>query len=201
MRSTQLFLLINYKSNSNNFEINSFSSKQNIMKKLTVLCFIFLLSGTIYSQESTSIKFHSVSAGFGGFYFKKEISEGGGISYLTDVTLSKGKNLLSVAYLGGDEIGVVGSSNYSFSEISLSYGREFKVNNWFSLEGFAGLGFYNQTSGVADVADDNSISFPFKINSKFYFNKRFGMGINAHYSLNSVNNNFSSNLIFHYKFN
>lgn len=171
------------------------------MKKSIIMCFLFLLSSTIYSQESTSIKFHSVAAGFGGFYFKKDISEGGGISYLTDVTLSKGKNLLSVAYLGGDEIGVVGSSNYSFNEITLYFGREFKVNNWLSLEGFAGLGYYNQTSDVADVADDNSISFPLKINSKFYFNKSFGMGINANYSINSVNNNFSSNLIFHYKFN
>ena len=171
------------------------------MKKSIITCFLFLLSTTIFSQESTTIKFYSVSVGFGGFYFKKGISEGGGISYLTDLTLSKGKNLLSVAYLGGDEIGVVGSSNYSFNEVSLSYGREFKVNNWFSLEGFTGLGYYNQKSDFGDISNDNSISFPLKINSKFYFNKNFGMGINTNYSINSVNNNFSSNLIFHYKFN
>lgn len=172
------------------------------MIKKFITIFLILVSINVAAQENDSkLKIQSANIGFGGFYIKTIFSEEGGTTLFADVTFSINKHLISSSYLSGTEIGILGNSTYNFDEISLLYGRELKVANWLSFDGFAGLGFYNQNSKNSYVADDKSVSFPIRINTKFYFNKKFGMGLNSNYSINSVNNNFSTNLIFHYKFN
>jgi hypothetical protein len=170
------------------------------MKKKLLLVICLICSLNICAQEN-KLKIHSAEIGFGGFYFKKKISEGGGATFVADLTTAFGNNLISTSYLTGAEIGIVGNSNYNFDELRLQYGKEISVKKWIKFEIFAGLGYYIQNSEIADIKDGNAISFPLKLNTKFYFNKNFGMGLNSNYSINSINNNFSTNLIFHYKFN
>ena len=81
------------------------------------------------------------------------------------------------------------------------YGREVKLAKWMSFEGFAGLGYYNQNSSKNAIQDSSSMSLPLKVNTKFYFNKRFGTGIMYSYTINDVNNNFTANLLFQYRLN
>jgi hypothetical protein len=177
------------------------------MKKNILFTAIALSALTIKAQESSSkLKLHAATLGFGGFSFKKANYEGGGATFFADLTTSLDKNLISVSYLTGAEIGIIGGSNYQFHEYSLLYGRELKVANWLRFEGFAGLGYYHQQTDYLNpdyenVPEGKSVSFPLRINTKFYFSKKFGMGFNTNYSINSVNNNFSTNLIFHYRFN
>ncbi|WP_130734566.1 hypothetical protein [Flavobacterium sp. J27] len=170
------------------------------MKKILFTLFCLGMLSNITAQEN-KFKIHSAEVGFGGFYFKKNLSEGGGATFTANLTTSYRKNLFSTSLLTGAEIGIVGSTNYTFNEVSLQYGREIKLKEWIKFELFAGLGYYDQTSDARDVQDGTTISYPLKLNTKFYFNNHFGMGINTNYSINSVNNNFSSNLIFHYRFN
>lgn len=170
------------------------------MKNVFLILICFVISLNISAQES-KLKIHSAEIGFGGFYFKKHYSEGGGAAFVADLTTSFGNNLISTSILTGAEIGIIGSSTYNFNEFRLQYGREVNLAKWIKFEFFAGFGFYSQKSEVSDIRDGNAISIPLKFNTKFYFNKNFGMGINTNYSLNSINNNFSPNLIFHYKFN
>jgi hypothetical protein len=172
------------------------------MKKIAIITAIILNSLAANAQSgSPGIKLHAAALGFGGYYFKKNNNEGGGATFLADATFSLGKNLISPSYLVGSDIGILGESSHRFSEPALLYGREWKVVEWFRFEGFAGVGYYNQTSDIPEIPTDKSISFPLRLNTKFYFTKKFGMGLNTNYSINSVNNNFSTNLIFHYRFN
>ncbi len=178
------------------------------MKKIILISIIVFTSAIGKAQESQSkLKFHSATLGFGGFSFKKSNYEGSGGTFIADLTVALDKNLISASYLGGSEIAILNESEYKFDELSLLYGREWKAYDWLRFEGFAGIGYYKQQSDHNDVNSgyevptDKSISFPLRINSKFYFTKKFGMGLNSNYSINSVNNNFSTNLIFHYRFN
>ena len=173
-------------------------------KSLTVVLLLILFitnSSSCHSQNSENkIKLHSVSLGFGGFYFKKSNSEGGGASFVLNGTLESNKNLFNLCFLTGAEIGVVGGSTYNFNEISLAYGRELRLKKWFSLEGFAGIGSYQQNGKNSFVVSGNTISFPLKLNVKFFFNEKIGIGLNNAYSFNQINNNYSTNLIINYKF-
>lgn len=177
------------------------------MKKAIFTTVVIFSVLTANAQKSDSkLKLHAANLGFGGFSFKKNNYEGGGATFFADVTTSIDKNLIAVSYLAGSDIGILGNSEYKFDEISLSYGREWKAANWLHFEGFAGIGRYHQQSDYFDediqnVPSESSVSFPLKVNTKFYFTKKFGMGFNTNYSINSVNNVFSTNLIFHYRFN
>ena len=167
------------------------------MKQIFLGLIYLVCSLNIIAQEN-KLKFHSAKIGFGGFYFKKNYSEGGGVTFIADLTTSLNNNLISTSILTGAEIGIVGNSTYSFNEFRLQYGREFILKKWIKFELFGGLGYYSQKSDVSYIRDGNTISYPLTFNTKFYFKKNFGMGINNNYSVNNFNNNFSSNLIFHY---
>jgi hypothetical protein len=147
---------------------------------------LFLLNSYwCYSQNNDSkIRINSISKGFGGFYFKKSNSEGGGASFVLNGTLVSNKNLVNLCFLTGSEIGVVGGSTYNFNEFSVAYGRELQLKKWFSLEGFAGIGNYNQSSKNSTIISGNTVSFPLKLNIKFYFTNKMGVGI---YNSQSVN--------------
>lgn len=170
------------------------------MKKTLLLLICSMCSLNINAQEN-KLKIHSAEIGFGGFYIKKNISEGGGATFVADLTTAYGNNLISTSYLTGAEIGIITASAYNFNELRLQYGKEISVKKWIKFEIFAGLGYYTQKSEVSFIKDGNAVSFPLKFNTKFYFDKNSGMGFNTNYSLNSINNTFSTNLIFHYKFN
>lgn len=171
------------------------------MRKL-FFCFLFLLQiNWCYTQNKDSKRrIYSISAGFGGFYFNDTNSEGGGASFVLNGTLVLNKNLFSLCYLTGSEIGVVGTSTYNFNEFSIAYGKALQLKKWFNLEGFAGIGNYNQSSKNSFVVSGNTISFPLKLNVMFFFNEKIGIGLNNAYSFNQINNNYSTNLILHYNF-
>jgi hypothetical protein len=172
------------------------------MKKVSFIIVFTLISLGVKGQDSaTKLKIYAVNVGLGSFHLKKDVNGHDGLAFISDLTVSLDRNLISVAYLGGTSLKILDGPNYNFKEYSLSYGREWKVANWFSFEGFAGFGHFTQTSKDSNIGTDKTVSFPLKVNAKFYFTKKFGMGLNTNYSINSVNNNLSTNLIFHYKFN
>lgn len=172
------------------------------MTKIILILFIFFYSISVASQEDDrKFKLHAADIGVGGFYFKKNSSEGGGISFFASLTSKIDKNLISISLLTGAEIGVIGSSTYNFNDVILQYGRELKIKKWFSFEVFGGIGYYSQQSDTDFVKGGSSISYPLRIDSRFQINDKFGMGLSSIYSINSVNNNFSSNIIFTYRIN
>lgn len=171
------------------------------MKRIFLIAFAFINIAMYAQTGQNPIKLHAINTGFGGFYIKNKIIESGGASFFADITTSLHNNLITASYFTGAEIGVVGSSTFNFNEFSLLYGREIIPNNWLAFEFFAGIGYYKQNHDITPVLSNDTISFPLRVYTKFYFNKKFGMGLNTNYSINRINNNLSFNLLFHYRFN
>lgn len=175
------------------------------MKKVVFVSMIALKSLFANGQETSGkFKLHAANIGF-GLYGVDMTHNDGGVSFLTDVTFSINKNLISASYLVGSEVTIFGDQEYDFKEPALLYGREWRPKKWFALEGFAGVGSYivkySNTDTDFQMISDNAVSFPLRLNTKFYFTRHFGMGLNANYSINSIANTFATNLIFHYRFN
>ena len=170
------------------------------MRKICLVLFCVFCSLNIEAQEN-SFKIQSAGIGFGAFHIKNDITDGGGASFIADVTSSFGKNLISASFLTGSEVASVGSSTFNFNEFRLQYGRELEAKSWLKFEFFAGVGYYDQKSETIYFEQGNAVSFPLTFNTKFYLTEKFGLGINTNYSLNSINNNVSAHLTAHYKFN
>lgn len=169
------------------------------MKKsiVGILCLIFSLN--IYAQKN-NLKIHSTEFGFGGAYVKKNNFEAGGFSFVVDLTTSFGKNLISTSFLAAPKNDLIIGSNYNFNEFRIQYGRELSLNNWIKLEGFAGVGYFHQNRVLSEIVKDNAISFPLKLNAKFYVAENYAIGLNTNYSFNRINNVLSANVIFQFKF-
>jgi hypothetical protein len=174
---------------------------QNKFMKKIILLLTFCIT-TNYAQEknNSNFKVHSTSIGFGGFYIKNKLSEGGGASFFIDLSFAYKRNLFLVKNLNGAEIGIISGSNYNFNEISILYGRELLLAKWLSIEGFTGLGYYKQVSEISDIISGSVIAFPINMKIIFKVGKHFSIGSNNSYSINKINNNFSSNLAFGYIF-
>ena len=158
---------------------------------------IFMITNKVLSQEgSKSIKLNSVDLGFGGFSNKNF----GGIDFYSSFALKSKTSLFSISFITGGELNILGGLSASYREYNLMYGKELKLAKWISFEVFGGIGYFNQKSNKKLIPNENAISFPLKINIKFYTNKHFGLGINTNYLINKINNNFSTNLILNYKF-
>ena len=170
------------------------------MKKVILLLTFCITTNYAQEKNNSNFKVHSTSIGFGGFYIKNKFSEGGGASFLIDLSFDYKRNLFLLKNLNGAEIGIVGNSTYNFRETSISYGRELILAKWLSIEGYTGLGYYKQVSKTSDILSGTYIAFPINMKIIFKFGKHFSIGSNNSYSINKINNNFSSNLAFGYTF-
>ena len=169
----------------------------------TVIAFLFF-SISLFSQDNSKLKFHSLGVGFGFFASGYDIN---GVCSFADATVEFNKNLLSLNYLDGEELnlGILGSSpGFHINELNLQFGRELKINNWFSIEGYAGVGNYklNIRSSFYPLPSASLTSVPIRLKFLFYTGKgkHFAISSNNNYSINKLNPNFSSNLIFQFNF-
>ena len=173
-------------------------------KAIMITAFAFSALTGKAQNSSTKLKLHAANAGF-GIYLIDKINNDGGLSFLADATFSINKNLISASCVFGSEFTVIGDTKYDFTEPALLYGREWKPVKWFALEGFAGVGYYvlkySNYDTDFETLHDKAISFPLRLNTKFYFSEHFGMGLNTNYSINSLSNTTTINLMFHYRFN
>ena len=164
---------------------------------------IILIAGCLICMNSygqpmnINLKFHAVDIGF-GFFLNNHF---GGMSIHSGIALKNKNNLYAFTIIAGGELNILGGPTASFEEYNLQYGRQLKLANWITFEGFTGIGYYNQNSSKSNVIDHSCLSIPLKINTKINFSKRFGIGFMNNYSINKINNNFTTHLLFHYNFN
>lgn len=167
-----------------------------------ILFFVMLISNVVLAQDK-KLRFHSTSLGIGIFYINdvqpnspSETVQNGGFSVFAEINMNSHKNLFSISYLHGAEMAILGPSYFNNSEYNLMYGREVPIANWFSTEGFVGIGLYNQK----DLIDNNEfnqtkIAIPIKINLLFFPNGQFSIGLNGNYNFNALNNKMSTHLL------
>lgn len=166
------------------------------MKKIVSIFIVLFSISSLAQNTKNKLYLHSANTGFGIFLFDLNAEDGGGVSFFANMTTGIHKNLFGISYFTGSDIPILGGSQYNMHELSLSYGREVKPFDWFAIQGFAGVGVYTQNSEYEEVLEGNTFSYPLKINLKFWFNQRFGMGISSIYNINSINDFYSINLMF-----
>lgn len=158
----------------------------------------------IAQDNSNKIKFNDVSLGFGFFTVSINANNKIGLATVANASFALNKNLVVISYLSGSAISLL-DVKYKFKEPSLLYGREWKPEKWFAMQGFGGVGIYtvkiSEESTGFNTVNENTISFPLRANAIFSLGNNFGLGLNTNYSINSLDNNFSSNLLFTYIFN
>ena len=183
------------------------------MKK-SLLILVFFLGLNSFSQNN-QFKIDNISVDFGWYNFNKKhndvydfngvqgtthVSNGVGAAFGLEVLFSLRKNLFSVYYHTGAEIGIPFPSQYKFNEISLLYGRRLNIKKGFRVEPFIGAGYFSQKSDTYYVKQGNSLAIPLKLNFIFKTGQHFEMGIKTLYDINQINNYFSTGIAFGYHF-
>jgi hypothetical protein len=183
-------------------------------KIMTSLILLFI-SVLFYSQEN-SLQLKSTSAGIGYFLMKTNFHnssrEKGGLAFQLNLLAAKNNNIFKISYILGNDLAIYGSSDFKVNEFNLMYGRESKVKNWLSLQGFAGIGYihlidkteYNigtsTENGIFKNETYNKVAFPLSLNINFLPDNRIGFGISTNYNINSSANNFSQQIYLTYNF-
>jgi hypothetical protein len=133
------------------------------MKNTSILIATLLINLNLHSQKTEeNLKLHAVDCGF-GFFLTDNF---GGLSIHSSMVLNNNSNLYSFSVIAGTELKILGGPTARFVEYNLQYGRQLKLANWLSFEGFAGIGYYIQDSSKSVVRDYRSLSLPFKINTR-----------------------------------
>lgn len=172
------------------------------LKKLFFI--IFILGTTINAQES-KLKFHSISGGIGLTGSSSNITDGfGGFVAALDIATTSNSNLFSIFIETGSQSLIISEENYR--QINLTYGREWSLNDLFSLELHGGFGYFKWDTEVFSLTNmnvkqsENTIGFPIRLKLIFNFSNQFGLGLNPNLNVNSLANTYSINLTGRYKF-
>lgn len=176
------------------------------MRRIFYLVFFTVL--TVNAQNGL-FKLKSVSAGF-SFHTSNKKNLENGLAANADISTSFKNHLVSLHYNSGLEITTpfldfsgsnLDQSTYSkFLEFNLTYGRELEIKKWMTMEGHVGLGYIGFSESHEGKYTTKTVGLPIRFKLLFYI-KNFGMGLNPNANLNSINNMYSGNLIFQYRFN
>ena len=180
--------------------------KATFFSALLFMCSIVLAQeqknsspGQTIVKNNNLLKLNSIGYGFGFF---STTQNDGGLSGIIELGLVANKNLFLVNYLSGSTFTILGLAGIKITEFNLQIGREHKVTNWFSIQGFAGLGYINQEmqSYSSKAEPFTSATVPIRLKLVCYTGKHFALMSNSNYSINATSNNFSSNLTFQHIF-
>lgn len=172
------------------------------MKKILYLFISILFTITTNAQTKKKSEFGIFSAGGGLGLFqsskntlKKDYS---GLNFIADFTIHYKEHLLSTSYISGTTVQILGVAS-SYNEITIQYGQSFGLSETCSVECFAGLGKFEQTSKYDQIQTGGSMSTPVKLNLSIRINEGLSFGISNNYSINKINNIFSSSFTVKYQ--
>ncbi len=168
---------------------------------MLLICSLGILT---HSQaQDNSLKIHGLSIG-PGIASSSSTTAKSGASLNFDISTIVNKHILSVYFNSGIDLNA-GGFDEDFTEFNLTYGRKWLVAKDLYFEGHIGFGLfsYNIDDGAASILfdlPDSTIGFPIRAKLLFYPVKRFGIGINPNFNINSIENAYSANFIFQYNF-
>lgn len=176
--------------------------------KFKLFLVLFVCSTVLFSQED-KLKFHSVSLTPVGIYFDDSSS---GFFISSDVGFAKGKHIFKIFGLGASEYSILSSSTESFFELSLLYGREFRIEKWFYIDAYAGVGYfkYKLTKGVDPEGFFSYSSYEDSVNHtlglhlqsrlRFQTGKYFSLGLQANTNINPQNSIYNLGVFMQWQF-
>lgn len=170
------------------------------MKCNLIFLIAFFCCNIGFAQNKNSLKFKSISTGFGICGGEQNA---GGLNFYIDVTTDFKRNLFTLSYVAGGELQLFDASR-DFKELDFMYGRELTVFNFFKIEAHSGLAIFNEAykNGSTNFIKTSQtvIGIPIKIKLLFYTSNHFALGLNPNVTLNSLDTMYSGNLIFQYQF-
>lgn len=170
------------------------------LKLTTTLLLVVLSVYFLQAQENKKLKFKSMSTGFG--ISSGELNSGGTDAYI-DVSANLGQTLFSIAITAGSEFNLFDAKR-NFNEYALLIGRELNVSKIVKIEILSGIALFKETykndETNFETHHQSAVGIPFKLKLLFYTSKRFALGINPNFTINSIENTITGNLVFQYNF-
>ena len=176
--------------------------------KFKLLLVLLLCSTVLFSQED-KLKLHSISFTPVGIYFDDSSS---GVFISSDIGFSRGKHIFKIFGLGASEVSILSGTTESFFELSLIYGREFRIEKWFYIDAYAGGGYfkYKLTKGVDsegfftyssyDDSVNHTIGLHLQSRLRFQTGKYFSLGLQANTNINPQNSIYNLAVFLQWKF-
>ncbi len=159
------------------------------MKKFLLITFLSSIIFNVYAQDDDNgIEFHSVSLSPLSVYFS---NRDGGVGLNLDVAFNKGKHIFKV-YAGGaiaaSDIVLGDNKNDQFLEFNLMYGRALNLTNWFGIDLYAGVGYFDfyYDKGSSVEYNVGTIGFPLQSRIRFNTGRFFSLGVQFHSNINSA---------------
>lgn len=167
-----------------------------------ILIFLLFCTQVLFSQNDLEKAFYFRSASL-GIGIANGSEESGYLDFKGDITTAYYKNLFSLAVSAGGTGQSFGSSR-DFLAVDLLYGRAFEINNFFTIEGHAGVGYFFENYKDYDTnfakEKESTIGIPLQAKLLFYVSPKFALGLNPSVNFNSIETIYSGNLIFQYNF-
>ncbi|MDY7393686.1 outer membrane beta-barrel protein [Aureibaculum sp. 2210JD6-5] len=179
------------------------------MKYLKIVVFlVFPLS--ILSQNNSEIFYlKSAAVSPGAYIFNKpNLDSSAGFLLNGEVAFGYKQNVFMLSVNAGEEIDLFGY-NDNVQQINLMYGREFPLSNRFSVDAFAGLGyfsvktrdyFYENSKNVIKNKRFTTMGFPISARIRYKFNDFISLGLKFEQNINSVNSVFNTGFIVQFNF-
>ncbi|MBC8753431.1 hypothetical protein H2O64_02030 [Kordia sp. YSTF-M3] len=155
------------------------------MKKyIIIVCMVVPMF--IFSQEKNGLNFRSIA-------INPLSVTNAGLAINADLSFMNSKNIYTLSGYAGTELTFPfdnKTSEDSFQDYSLLWGREVKIENWLRLEGHAGLGYFLfKTEHFNDEIEDEkktTIGVPLLSKLKFMLGNHFSIGIQFRANINSA---------------
>jgi hypothetical protein len=168
------------------------------MKKCIVI--ILLLPLLSVGQEKKDFEFNFISLNpISGF----RAGGNGGFAISGDVGFSFKENLFMLSAQFAQEFAIFTDYLDSFSEVNLSWGKEFVLADWLQSDFFVGLSyFYFKEGNVSIRGHDRTTTVGVPLTSKFKFmlGDHFAMGPQIRFNLNNVQTIMSLGVAFQVDF-
>ena len=173
------------------------------MKNLLLLFFLLALTTNTNAQKKKKNELNIFSAGIGLGLFQSDKnvirSDYSGLNFIADFTVYYKKNLFSTSLSSGTNVQLLFGTKSCYNELAFQYGRSLDVTKIFSIECFAGIGQFSQTSNSYEIQSGSSFSTPLKLNLSFKIIDELSFAVCNTYSINNINNLFSSNITVKYQ--
>ncbi|PTX63579.1 hypothetical protein C8N46_101180 [Kordia periserrulae] len=168
------------------------------MKKCIVILLVLplLCSG----QEKKDFGFNFISLNPLSVY---RSAKTGGLVISGDISFRFKENVFLLSGQFGSEIVILSDLNDSFSEVSLSWGKEFELADWLQTDIFIGLSyFYFKTPNFTIRGHDRNATVGVPITSKLkvMVSNNFSIGPQIRLSINSLHTIMSLGLAFQLDF-
>ena len=171
--------------------------------KRTIIIILLSVAINCYAQNNKKVEIYSISFSPLSIYTASQ-DRNGGIGINIEIA-HKSKNNIYKLYAGiasEFSISIFGKSiTDSYTEFNFLYGRELKVNEWFEIDLFGGIGLFNYVNNGEPLKKYKRVVIGFPLQSKLRINSSeiFSLGLQLQNNINRNTNIFQFGIFLQWK--